>query len=452
MNRVPLRLGPFGAKGYTVLRSGIRWLREEGQYCRANQPIGWFNIVMEPTGTRGAGLPVFAQERELHVVVAPRVSGRLSFEGGIARGGYLSIRSIDPWDPETRIGEIEVDGAIPPDDAGNLRLMVLAGRRMTELADTHGSLLAGWHSRTRGWWCDPGETPSTLLCLGVCDAYGVILGAQSAFLEAFEVARQAMQVVYVPDHPIAPCVPILIDQLVRTPAQFEAIAQDVHRHFAQAGKDMLPEDWTFLGTMLTELRNTPIKDSYDIISADGLQKLRGPDALLLSLVVEPQSILRHKTLGYHMHVMRHHQAAAGHAVRAWLSSAFEPVRRPLEAIRKDYETLIDKLQRKSGTRIIILNRMSTSGHEDVSSYMGFDAPLSDTLSNVAAKEWNLMLNDIAETRELDIVDVDAIAAELGGAQHLPDGIHQSGAMQSLLLRQILDYMEHLATSRRPVPA
>jgi hypothetical protein len=204
--------------------------------------------------------------------------------------------------------------------------------------------------------------------------------------------------------------------------------------------------------MLTELGNTPIKDSYDIISADGLQKLRGPDALLLSLVVEPQSILRHKALGYHMHVMRHHQAAAGPAVRAWLSSAFEQVRRPLDAIRRDYETLIDKLHRRSGTRIIILNRMSTSGHEDVSSYMGFDAPLIDTLSNVAAKEWNLMLEDLAETRGLDIVDVDAIAAELGGAQHLPDGIHQSGALQALLLRQVLGYMEDLAASRRLVAA
>lgn len=448
MSRVPLRLGPLGAKGYTVLRSGIRWLREEGQYCRANQPIGWFNIVMEPTGTRSGGMPVFADERELQVVVAPRVSGRLSLEGGISRGGYLSVRSIDPWDAATRIGEIEVDGPTPSDDAGTLRLMVLAGRRMTGLADAHGSLLAGWHGRTRGWWCDPGETPLTLLSLGVCDAQGIVLGAQSAFLETFETARQAMQAVYVPDHPVAPCVPVLIDQLDRTPAQFEAIAQDVHRHFMHAGRNMLPEDWMFLGTMLTQFRNTPIKDSYDIISADGLRKLRAPDALLLSLAVEPQSIMRHKMLGYHMHVMRHHQAAAGPAVRTWLTSAFEPVRRPLHAIRRDYETLIDKLQRKSGTRIIILNRMSTSGHEDVSSYMGFDAPLSDTLSNVAAKEWNLMLEDVAESRELGIIDVDAIAAELGGAVHLPDGIHQSGAMQSVLLRQLLGHMEDLAASRR----
>ncbi|MDE2434850.1 MAG: hypothetical protein KGM49_01190 [Sphingomonadales bacterium] len=447
MSTVPLRLGPLGAKGYSIQRSGIRWLREDGQHCRANQPIGWFNIVVEPTRALSSGVPVFGDECELQVVVAPRISGRLSVESGVSRGGYLSVRSVDPWDPDTQIGSIETGGGDVGPDAGTLRLMVLAGRRMTDLANVHGSLLSGWHSRTRGWWCDAGEAPLTLLSQGVCDANGVVLGAQSAFLEMFEAARQALQIVYVPDHPIAPCVPILLDQISRTTAQFDAIAEDVHRHFAPGGNALVPQDWMFLGTMLSELQSVPLKDTYDIISANGLQQLRAPNAVLLSLAVEPQAILRHKSLGYHMHVMRHHQAAAGPAVRAWLSTAFEPVKRTIDMIRKDYEALIDRLKQQTGARVIILNRMSSSGREDVSNYMGFDAPLGDTLSNVAAKEWNLMLHDIAETRPLDIVDVDAVAAEMGGAEHLPDGIHQSGQMQSLLLQQILGFMEGLSPPR-----
>jgi hypothetical protein len=76
--------------------------------------------------------------------------------------------------------------------------------------------------------------------------------------------------------------------------------------------------------------------------------------------------------------------------------------------------------------------MSTSGYEDIVSYAPFDAPMSDTLENIAAKEMNLMLHDLAEECDASIIDVDAVAAEIGGAEHLPDGIHHSATLQALL--------------------
>jgi hypothetical protein len=96
--------------------------------------------------------------------------------------------------------------------------------------------------------------------------------------------------------------------------------------------------------------------------------------------------------------------------------------------------------------------MSTSGYEDISNYMGFDLPLSDTLANVASKELNLMLEDIADTRQLHIVDVDAIAANIGGREHLPDGIHQSGPMQMVLRQEILEILEQIRPSKKTPPA
>ena len=69
--------------------------------------------------------------------------------------------------------------------------------------------------------------------------------------------------------------------------------------------------------------------------------------------------------------------------------------------------------------------------------------MSATLSSVAAKELNLMLHDIAGHRDLVIIDVDAIAADLGGAEHLPDGIHQSGPIQAALRVEILHALEDL---------
>jgi hypothetical protein len=191
-------------------------------------------------------------------------------------------------------------------------------------------------------------------------------------------------------------------------------------------------------------------ENYDVLTPTGLRKQRPADAILLSLSAEVQSVLRHKKLGYSLQMLRHRQASAGPAVRSWLTSAFEPVKRTIDDIRRDYRRLIEVITAKTGARVMILNRMSTSGFEDILSYAPFDAPLRETLENIAAKEMNLMLHDLAEECDFSIIDVDSIAAYLGGAQHLPDGIHHSAAMQSLLRSAIFDIMNDLQSSREAV--
>lgn len=445
MSMIDLKLGALRAEGFEILRSGIRWLCQSGQYCQANQVFAYCNITLEAKTRRIGGPPPFADELELQIAFAARIDGHIHTSDGAERGGYLSVRTVDAWDPEAVIARIEPDGesGVSHADPSRLRLLALAGRRMTALADTHSGLLPGWHGRSRGWWCEEGEQPLTLLSLGVCDATGLVLGAQCAFLEMFGEASGAAQMVSIPDHPIAPCTPLLLDQLTRTSAQFDAIATDLRAFLGRQAGTSTADDFIFAGTLLSVMQRNPIRDNYTIFSANGLMKLGPADAVLLSLAVEPNAILRHRKLGYHMHIMRHHQAAAGPAVRAWLNESFEPVRRSVTDIRRDYETLIDTMARMTGARPIILNRMSSSGYEDVSSYLPFDAPLSETLSLVAAKEWNLMLEDIAKERELHIIDVDAVAAEIGGAEHIPDGIHQSGLMQMLLRREVLQVLENL---------
>lgn len=454
MTSIPLHLGPLHATGYKILRSGVRWLYGSGHQCRPNQIFAYCNITLEPTSGRLSGPPPFAEELELQIAFASRVGGVVSIDTSTARGGYLSVRTVDGWDPATVIGSISPDpGAGETDaDPSRLRLLALAGRRMTDLAVTHSGLLPGWHGRSRGWWCQEGETPVTLLGLGVCDAAGLILGEDCAFSEMFEATQTAAQMVYIPDHPLAPATPLLLDQMQRTPAQFEAIAADLRGFFERSTTPPTPNDMIFAGTVLSVMQRNPIRDGYNIFSANGLARLGPADAILLSLAVEPNSILRHRKLGYHIHIMRHHQPAMGPSFKAWLSQSFEPVRRSIDHIKRDYETLIDRLARTTGGRVIILNRMSTSGHEDVSSYLPFDAPMGDTLSFIAAKEWNLMLEDIADERDLDIVDVDAIAADIGGGDHLPDSIHQSGLMQTLLRREVLSILDNLPRAGAPLAA
>jgi hypothetical protein len=437
----PLHLGPLRADGHSIYRSGLRWLIQPGQYCRANQIFAYCNVNLWAASSRLTGPRPFAEETDLQVAFAPRAAGRI-YGAGAELGGYLSIREVCAWDAEAVIAYLEAE-AEPDPDVERLRLLMLAGRRMTGLADVHSGLLPGWHGRTRGWWCDEDTMPVSLLSLGICDATGVVIGEQCAFAEMFEAARAPGQMIFVPDHPLAPVAPVLLDQLDRKPAQFQAIADDMHRFLSDSKLTPTAEDWMFSGAMLSVLQRSPIEDTYSLLTPSGTARTAPADAVLLSLSSEPQSLLRHKSLGYHVHIMRHHQAAAGPVFRAFLKSAFETLKRSVDDIRSDYERLLDRMDAATGARALVINRMSTSGHEDISNYSSFDPPMSSTLSSVAAKELNLMLHDIAERRDLIIIDVDAIAADLGGAEHLPDGIHQSGPMQAALRLEILRALEDL---------
>jgi hypothetical protein len=204
-----------------------------------------------------------------------------------------------------------------------------------------------------------------------------------------------------------------------------------------------PEDWVFAGVLLSVMQHNPIADRYNVILGSGSAKLPPAQAVIMSLNAEPLGLLRHRTLGYRLYIMPHHQLAAGPAVRAWFASEFVVVKRSIEDIRKDYESLIDQVSARTGAKFVIINRMSTSGREDVSNYAPFDAPLGETLANIESKELNLMLHDIAERRDLYILDVDAVAAEMGGARNIPDGVHYSGPMQARLQSDLAAIIESI---------
>lgn len=440
MTTIPLTLGPLIAEGFVIKRSGVYWLCEDGHHCRPNEVVAYCNIGLERLARQRSGILPMADEQELQVAFATPCAGHLRIDAGKSPGGYLNAYGLHTWQTDDVLAHLEVD----PDqtssiaNTGRLGLLFVAGRRMSGLADVDIGFLPGWHSRSRAWWSDQSSSLMTLLCLGICDAAGLIRGNRVPFIEFFEGSTGSTQLVYIPDHPLVPCAPILLEQLLRTNADKQAIAADIAAGLAGSRTPASADDWLFAGALLSSLEHSPIVDSYDILTPMGLQRQGPADAVLLSLSAETQSVLRHKKLGYSLQMLRHRQAAAGPAVRAWLTSAFEPVKRSIDDIRHDYRRLIEAVASKTGARVMILNRMSSSGFEDILSYAPFDAPLRETLENIAAKEMNLMLHDLADECEFSIIDVDSIAAYLGGAEHLPDGIHHSGAMQAMLRAQIFD--------------
>jgi len=456
LNTLPLKFGVLQGDNFLIQRSGVTWLCDDGHECQPNEVIAYCYIGLEPkAGGRTTANP-FGDEQELQVAFAPRVGGRLRKAVGTSRGGHLSVFGAQPWDPDAALGFLEVSDAErlhgdAVEAAGTLRLLMLAGRRVSSLASHEAGLLPGWYSRSRAWWFDqPGVLMShvapdlrcpTLLGLGICDSTGPLRGDRRAFNEMFATAPYPAQIVFVGDSPVTPCAPVLLEQFSRTPAQFRAIAADLQRALTEARTIPSADDWFFAGTMLTALERSPIRDCHTLLTASGLRQTAPPSAVLLSLNAEFSTILRHRELGYSLHVMRHFQAAAGPAMRAWLDAAFKPVTRTVADIKLDYIRLFDTTAAELGTRFLIINRMSTSGQEDITSYQAFDAPMSAMLETIAAKELNLMLYELAEERGISIIDIDSIAANLGGAVHLPDGVHQSGLMQAVIRDELFACLE-----------
>ena len=69
---IPLHLGPLKAEGYKIHRSGVRWLCEPGQMCRANQVVAYFNLSIEPAGTRAISPVPFSCPVSLGARISPR--------------------------------------------------------------------------------------------------------------------------------------------------------------------------------------------------------------------------------------------------------------------------------------------------------------------------------------------------------------------------------------------
>ena len=159
---------------------------------------------------------------------------------------------------------------------------------------------------------------------------------------------------------------------------------------------------------------------------------------------------RHKRLGYHLYILRHDVKAAGAATRAMLRRLFEPVELSITEIETTFRKLVAKAEQFGGTRFIVMNRNSSDSRDTVFDYKSFGARLSRTFTHVASKEMNAMLDDLAAEGLVDILDVDARAAELGTGAHVPDGTHYSGELEDVL-RQDLVQLLTLRGAIAPAP-
>jgi hypothetical protein len=438
-----LHLGPLEVGGLvSVTRSDVTWLCEDGRDCRAGDLIAFIRLDLHPRPeARDVPAPFADEAKSVQIALATPIAGRLRRRRESGRGGYFSLigGAHQTWEPDEPVAAIETAEDGPAPDARlDLGLLMMPGRPVTSLARDGPGLLNGFYNRARGWRIDDEGPVGTVLSLGICELAGVMQGEQLDFREFLGAIRGPAQVVFIPDIPVAPGARIVAEQLRRTEAQRTAIREDLLDAVFRLGVTPTAEDWMFAAGVLKALESSPITDRYDVLGRGGLRKAGPPDAVVLSLHAEWMIARRHRRLGYHFQCHDYLLAEVGPAFNAWVRSNFEPVRRTLDDVRADYIGLIDQLRAVNPSiQILVCNRMATSGYEDIQSYNAFDAPLRATLASVLDKEMNLLLQDLAKERDIAIIDIDAIGAELGGRRFMADRLHQDAAIQAAARAEII---------------
>lgn len=442
-SRVPLKLGPLGAAGYDVQRSGFRWLCPDGHLCRAGKAIAYCNIGVVPKVATKGSVPFASEASDFQAVLAPRQAGRLIRAEAATQGGHIDVGEFYfSWSPDTVIGSLECDEPVG-DNASQLRTMLVAGRRQADFAEARHGLLGGWFDRCRGWWADGDGPMGNVLSLGICEQLGIIRGEHHAFLELFEMAPGPAHIALIPDDLLVPAAPALCAQLRHTPEHTAGILQSLVQRLGTEIARQPPQDpqgmsaWIFAGALLRKLAGSPLLETNSVLTASGLRTLGPPQAVILSLHSESGVLLRHRRRDYFLCLHGFRIMRASPAVGRWLRQDFEAVRRTPEETQRDIIELIDTLQKRTQAHVLILNGMSSLGMSRTFCYAPFDKPLNANLTTVRDKDHNLMLYDLARQRDISIVDVDALAVRLGGKHHVPDGVHHSGLLQAAVRRQIV---------------
>lgn len=452
MPRIALKLGPLAPEGCIVKRSGFRWLSADGAECKAGQPIAYCNIAVSKAETPQKTIEGFAEETfDFQVAIVLLVDGIVHQAPESSRGGYIDqLVHFHQWNPQYVMGSLTVaEGALKQGNAP-YRLLFAAGRRVTDVAEIRSGFISGWHNRTRAWTSGPKGVGRTIVSMGSCETTLMIRGEHADYTELLSASRTPMQVILVPDDLLIPCARVVLEQVRRTPEQFDEIARDLADTLPKAVTTPTSADWMMAGVLLGSLQRSPLTEPTEVLTRAGLQTIVRPDAVIMTLVAEPSRIFRHRRLGYSVCFMDHRLDIMTRPFKDWLRENFEVVRRDHQDIKNDYCELITYMHEISNMHFIILNNLSSQGTEDIFSYTAFDLPMGKILQSIHKKEMNLMLCDMAAEHGISVIDIDAFAVELGEWRHLPDGVHMSGPLQDLARDEILRVMDQRQPAMIPM--
>ncbi len=438
-----LSLPPLSVSPRRLGRSGFNWLHPSKEPAAARQPIASCYLRISEGAATDQPMPLRDEQNDLQVVLAPRDECTLSYRQEFFKGGYQALVEGSDW----QAGECIADSNLPNGD-GVLQSLVLAGRRGFENGEGRGNLLAGWHERVRGSWEGEGKGRfGTVLALGTCEQTAIFRGDDLAFLSWFARAPGPAQIISISDDRCVHSSAVVLQHLRRTPAEASGIADAVYSWIGERigrvgptsfpafqpqsaqgtlhGRWPIAQDVLYAMHLLAESVGTsPILERSEVITRQGVMELPPPDAVAMTLGSEFAPHFRHRRTGWviAIHGFRF-GPFVGPAFTEWLRRDFEPVKRSVADSQRDLAALADEVQARLGTRLLVQNLIASSVGDRVSNYSWLGDAFESSI-NVLGNEANLMLSDLTRRHPIELIDSDALAAELGVNQ-VPDRFHAS---------------------------
>jgi hypothetical protein len=231
-----------------------------------------------------------------------------------------------------------------------------------------------------------------------------------------------------------PSAKVITEQIRRTPEERESLVASLRGFIAGEEGTSRMQGWFFAAALANALGASPATTGHDVLSRAGLSEAGPPDAILLTARAETGLTMRHRESGctFSFHGYRLHDA--GPAFNRWLQANCDVVRKSAADILQDYEELIRTLrERNPRAQLLVSNITSTSGEDEVQCYAGLESPPK----SVIAKEANLICATLAQRHDVAVLDIDAIAADVGIARHSRGGLHHDGVMGAAIREELV---------------
>lgn len=419
---LPITLSPACPGSWRQVRSGFTWLIADGARCRRGQALARCSFSFLATPPKPAWPDL---QDSLQVVVSANCDGIVRHAQGSSLGGWGDLHESLNYEAG------EVIGGIIPEAHDTLQgsfCLMINNRRMTSLAEDREGLWSGWHYRQRIWRLGAEPPPRTLLALGICELTHVLRGADRAYSEVLCGFADPVQLVTRDDVPVVTSARVALEQLTRTREEDDMIWQDLQSGLVASGYGLSPDDWMVAGCFGKMLTDRVIVEGYPVLSAQGVSLSAPADCVIMSMLAENAIQLRHKRLGYHMpmHAWVFHRLPD--AFRQWVRAAFEQVKISFDELERDYISLCQRL-RNSGRRLCILNTIASDRSESIQRYAHFTGALEERFASVRNLSLNLLAERLAATEGLLVIDVDAMAVELGIRSQSHDRVHHGPLLE-----------------------
>ena len=368
----------------------------------------------------------------LQIVVVAICDGIVKQAPDSSQGGWRDLLETRTYVAGEVIGEIIPDVASAV--SANICLMI-TNRRMTSLGDDREALWSGWHYRQRVWQVGAAPPRRTILALGICELTHALRGADRAYSEVLCGFTEPVQLVTRDDVPFVTSARVALEQMTRTEEESALIWRDLQAGLIGLGCDLTPDDWMVAGCFGQVLTDRAIVEGFPVLSAEGITQTAPADCVVLSMMAENPIQLRHKQLGYHLNMHRWLFLRIAPNVRMWIQKNFEQVRISLEELEQDYIALCEKL-RMNGRRLCLLNNIASHRSERINQYVHFKGALEDQFASYRNMSLNLMAGRLAKSIGLQIIDIDACAAELGIWHHSSDRTHHGTMLEQRIRSEL----------------